>query len=97
MVYPVRGFLKGFFTALVYIRKGLRIPVDQGKPAALNLDHNLMAHLKRMVHIRKNKLHFCDFTRHKRLRIFEAVPVLSPEDISTYKHLVASHFYFPGI
>jgi len=80
----VSGFSKGIFVTFIYIGKGLRISVEQWKPATLDLDHQTVSFLKAMVYVWKIELDPGDFLRQKGFRVFKTIAVLSPEDITTY-------------
>ena len=94
MIYPVGGLLKSLFITIVNIRESLGIAIKQGKPAALNLHHDLVPLYKCMQDIVHCKPDLCFLIWNKRLRRFQAVSEFSAYDITSYKHLVATHRKF---
>ena len=60
-VHPLGGLLEGFFSTQINIGEGLGIPVKQREPATLDLNHDLMAFFKGVVHIGEDKLYMGHF------------------------------------
>ena len=96
-VNALHSLLKSIFPALVDIGKSLRIHVEERKPAALNLNHDPVAFLETVVHMRQSEAYPGDLTWLKGLRFFIAVPVFTPEDIPAHQHLVSTDLQVPLI
>src|SRR5690348_7615524 len=78
-----------------YINKSLRVPVHQGKPAALYLDHDPVSLFKSMSDLVEIIGHFRYFPGDQRLRLYETVSELAPEYLGPYQPLIAirQHVY----
>ncbi len=81
MVNSLCGFLEIAVRAFVDINEFLRIPVNQGKPGILYLDHNTVSLFECMGNIRKLIFNFGNFPGDKRFRFFKAVAVPAPENL----------------
>src|SRR6185437_9318966 len=82
----LRGGLKvGLFREKDVWHKTLRIAIDHGKPRALNLDHDPVTALERVVVRRKANLVMVDLVCRQRFGFFPAI------QISTTKHVAGDH------
>ena len=85
MVYSVGGFLKIRLSGRIDIGKYLRISIDDRKPGALDLDQNFVAFEECVAFVPEIEFQVSHFIGHKRFRLFETVPVFTPEDFSCQK------------
>ena len=96
-VYGVLGLLKIRILDLIDIGEFLRIPVDDRKPGALDLNHNFMPFEECVAFVVEIKFDMGHFIRHQRLRFFKTVPVFAPEYFPCQQHLEITHLYVLGI
>ena len=90
-VQPLIRFFEIARFGAVDIHELLRIPVDQRKPAALNLNHNAMPFPEGMEDIRHPVFNLCDFSGDKGLRIRKAVSEFPAKQFSSYQLLETAH------
>src|SRR5689334_17943653 len=92
MIYSDGGFLKVRFGSLGNFHEFLRVEVNNGKPAALNLHHDLMAFLEEMGHLVQVEMNLLNSIGYKRLRRFITIPKLTPKYLCAHHSLKARHF-----
>src|SRR5215204_1863191 len=86
----------GGFSEILRLRrgnvdKGLRVTIHQGKPAALNVDHDAMTAAKGVEDVWNVELDGGDFPRFERLGLLEAFSKFPAENIAAHQLLVAPH------
>src|SRR5580704_2713114 len=91
MINTDGGSLKVLIAACINIYKLLRIPVNQGEPTALHLDHYAVPLFKGVSNIIHGEFYFRNLTGRKRFRVFKIVPVPATHYISAHQHLVSIH------
>ena len=89
--HPDGRFSEVLIPRFIDIHELLRVTVHQREPAALHLDHKLMAFFESMCDIRQGELYLLRFIRLKGYRRFKTLPELPSHDLSTNQHLVATH------
>src|SRR5678815_2730780 len=73
VINALLGFLEIGFSCLVDIKELLWVDVDQGKPAALDLNHDAVASTEGVKRVGNRKLYKSRLAGHERFRPIEAV------------------------
>ena len=68
--------------SLADVAEFLRIPVDQGEPRALYLDHDPVAFEKRVQNVRKFKFHIAYLSGDEGFRLFKTVAEFSTNHVA---------------
>jgi len=96
-VDALRGLLKIFRLGIGNIQEFLRVPVNQRKPRALNLNHDAMAATKCVVDAGQIEMYRGGLVGLKRLRLLKTVAKFRTERLASDHLLVSTHVYIPGI
>jgi hypothetical protein len=73
------------------VHKALGIPVHQGEPGTLHLNHDAVATTKSVENVRHGELDFTDLSRIEWFWFLKAVAELATENVPPDKLLITSH------
>ena len=85
------SFLEVRFLCAVNVEKLSGVDVNEWKPGALNLYHDLVAFLEAMKSIRQLEFDLRDLVWLHRLGFLETIPELAAHDIADNLHLKSAH------
>ena len=71
----------------------LRVPVDEGKPGALDLHHDPVALLEGVEHVLQRQSHRRRLAGHERFRVLVAVPEPPADHLAPHHHLVTAELH----
>ena len=87
----MRSLYKIRFFRIKYIwNECLRVTVDHGEPAALNLDHHPMPFPEYMINLMQSDYKFLRLARNKGFRVRKTLSEFSPKHFHCHRKLIAA-------